>query len=447
MSIAAEKALLGSNGERTTSGEVESVFSKITVRLIPLLFFCYLLNFVDRANIGFAQLQMKSSLGFSDAVYGLGATMFFVGYLIFEVPSNLLLKRIGARMTILRIMVLWGLTSAATMFVTTPTQFYIVRLLLGVFEAGFFPGVVLYLTFWFPPQRRAKVMAMFMTAQVAAAFVTSPVSGAILKHMHGVYGWEGWQWMFLIEGLPTVLLGVVAYLMLPNGPEQAKWLSPRERQVFQWEMAHAGGREVETGHAFTGVLRDPKVYLLAFAAFVSGCAGYFLAFWTPTIIKDLGIADLQMIGLYAVIPNLFGLIAMVLYGRHADQTNEQRLHYGVAFLVAALGFVSLVFATKTGLTWTLAAIAFGGSALVSSTPIFWAMVTRYLPRERAPAGIAYINTLASAAGISPAVVGAIKTQTGSLDLAIYLISALFVVAALAVMVGMRSALANPRVAH
>ena len=305
-----------------SASEVDATYRKITLRLIPFLFACYLLNFIDRANIGFAQLQMKTSLGFSDAAYGLGAAMFFVGYLLFEVPSNLLLKRIGARVTIMRIMVLWGLASTATMFVTTPMQFYVLRFLLGVFEAGFFPGIVLYLTFWYPVERRGRVLALFITAQVAAAFVTSPVSGWILKNLHGWYGWEGWQWMFLIEGLPTVLLGLMVWFVLPNGPEQARWLTTRQREIVRRGLFVGG--EAEAKHSFGAAFRDPRVYLLAFGAFVSGCAGYFLAFWTPTIIKELGVADLQMIGLYAVIPNFFGIVAMVLYGRSSDRFNEQR---------------------------------------------------------------------------------------------------------------------------
>jgi len=425
-----------------SASEIDATYRKITLRLIPFLFACYLLNFIDRANIGFAQLQMKTSLGFSDAAYGLGAAMFFVGYLLFEVPSNLLLKRIGARVTIMRIMVLWGLASTATMFVTTPMQFYVLRFLLGVFEAGFFPGIVLYLTFWYPVERRGRVLALFITAQVAAAFVTSPVSGWILKNLHGWYGWEGWQWMFLIEGLPTVLLGLMVWFVLPNGPEQARWLTTRQREIVRRGLFVGG--EAEAKHSFGAAFRDPKVYLLAFGAFVSGCAGYFLAFWTPTIIKELGVADLQMIGLYAVIPNFFGIVAMVLYGRSSDHFNEQRLHWGWAFAVAAVGFLGLSFAIGSGsLVWTIVAIAVGGSALVSATPVFWAMATRYLPKDEAPAGIAFINTLASIAGISPAVVGAIKTQTGSLDGAIYLLVALFLVAALAVTLGMRRALAAP----
>lgn len=430
-------------------GDAEAVYGKITRRLIPFLFICYLLNFIDRANIGFAQLQMKTSLGFSDAVYGLGAAMFFVGYVLFEVPSNMLLQRIGARLTIMRIMLLWGLASSATLLVTTPTQFYVVRFLLGVFEAGFFPGIVLYLTFWYPPQRRARVLAFFCMAQVAAAFITSPVSGWILKDLHGAHGWEGWQWMFFIEGMPTVLLGLLVLWLLPNGPQDAKWLTPDERELVRQGVQGTTGADVDGGGhgkgALAAALRDPRVYLLAFGAFVSGCAGYFLAFWTPTIIRELGVADLQLVGLYAVIPNVFALFAMFWYGRRSDRRDEQRLHWAWAFVVAAAGFLLLAWAIGNGsLAWTLVAISTGGSALVAATPVFWAMVTRYLARERAAVGIALVNTLASVAGISPAVVGAIKTRTGSLDDAIYLLCALFVIAALAMALGMRKALAAPQ---
>lgn len=431
--------LSGITASPRSPAEADAVFDKITRRLIPLLFACYLLNFVDRANIGFAQLQMKSSLGFSDAVYGLGAAMFFVGYALFEVPSNMLLRRIGARATILRIMVLWGLASASMMFVRTPTQFYVMRLLLGVFEAGFFPGVVLYLTFWYPAARRSRVMALFMTAQVASALITSPVSGWILKNMHGSYGWEGWQWMFLLEGAPTVLLGVVVYLILPNGPHEAKWLGSAERAVVEHAL-HEDSAGAIAGHSSMGALRDPYVYLLGFGAFIYGCAGYFLAFWTPTIIKELGVADVQMVGVYAVIPNFFGVVSMVLYARHADRHNEQRLHWGLAFLVSATGFLALAWTIANSLPWTIVAMTFAGGALVSSMPVFWALVTRYLRKEQAPAGIAFINTLASISGVSPAVVGAIKTQTGSLDAAIYTLCALFVIASIAVTTGMRKAL-------
>ncbi|CAD5108432.1 MFS transporter [Zestomonas carbonaria] len=432
--------------EQAAPSDMGAVYRKITLRLIPFLFICYLMNFIDRANIGFAQLQMKTSLDFSDAVYGLGATVFFVGYVLFEVPSNMLLQRLGARITLMRIMVLWGLASTATMFVETPTQFYIVRFLLGVFEAGFFPGVVLYLTFWYPPERRGQVLGLFCTAQVAAAFVTSPVSGWILQNMHGLYGWEGWQWMFLIEGSPTILLGLLVFFLLPNGPKDAKWLTPEERERVQQALRPdpITGEHSETKGALSCVFRNPLVYLLAFGAFVAGCAGYFLAFWTPTIIKELGISNLQMVGIYAVIPNFFGLFAMIWYGRRSDRHNEQRLHWSFAFMLAAAGFLGLSWAISAGsLPWTIVGITVGGCGLVAATPVFWSMVTRYLAKEHAAVGIAFINTLASIAGISPAVVGLIKTQTGSLSGAIYILCAMFVLAAVAMALGMRKALSTP----
>jgi len=424
------------HGAAPPSPALETAYRKIVRRLVPLLFLCYLMNFIDRANIGFAQLQMKTSLGFSDAVYGLGAAMFFVGYALFEVPSNLLLKRIGARRTILRIMVLWGLASTATLFVRTPMQFYVVRFLLGVFEAGFLPGIILYLTFWFPSDRRARVLALILTAQVAAAFVTSPVSGWILKNMHGLHGWEGWQWMFLIEGLPTVLLGIVAYFALPNTPADAAWLTPGEATLVQRAVAQHS-RDDQHGHSFALVWGDPRVYLLAFGQFVMGCGGYFLAFWTPTIIREHGITDLQQVGLYAVIPNFFGILAMVYWGRSSDRRKEQRIHYGLTFVATAVGFLALTWTARAELYWTLAAIVVGGSGVVAATPVFWALATRYLSKEAAPAGIAYISTLAAFAGITPALVGMVKTRTGSFDLALYAMVAMSVVAGIAVTLLMR----------
>ncbi|MBU9444389.1 MFS transporter [Burkholderia multivorans] len=398
--------------------QIDAVYAKVARRLVPFLFVCYLFSFIDRSNVGFAQLQMKSSLGFSDAAYGIGATMFFVGYALFEVPSNLLLQRIGARATLFRIMVLWGAASAATMFVRTPAEFYLLRFLLGVFEAGFFPGIVLYLTYWFPSNRRARVIALILMASVAAGFVTGPVSGVILKSLHEAGGLEGWQWMFVLEGLPTMLAAGFVFVLLPDGPEQAAWLDDAEKALIRDALAESG--EPREPRSLLRVLSDPRAYLLAFGIFVNGCAGYFLAFWVPTLIRELGVADPRAIGLYTVIPNAFGIVAMLLYGRHSDRRNEQRLHWALAFVVAAL--------------------AFGGSALVSSTPIFWAMATRYFPKGRAAAGIAFVNSLASLSGASPALVGLVKAHTGSLVPAIDAMAAMLVVAALALGYGMRDAL-------
>ncbi|HEF4773866.1 TPA: MFS transporter [Burkholderia multivorans] len=415
--------------------QIDAVYAKVTRRLVPFLFVCYLFSFIDRSNVGFAQLQMKSSLGFSDAAYGIGATMFFVGYALFEVPSNLLLQRIGARATLFRIMVLWGAASAATMFVRTPTQFYLLRFLLGVFEAGFFPGIVLYLTYWFPSNRRARVIALILMASVAAGFVTGPVSGVILKSLHEAGGLEGWQWMFVLEGLPTMIAAGFVFVLLPDRPEHAAWLDDAEKAQIREALEETG-----EPRSLLRVLSDPRAYLLAFGIFVNGCTGYFLAFWVPTLIRELGVADPRAIGLYTVIPNAFGIVAMILYGRHSDLRNEQRMHWALAFVVAAIGFVALGRTVQHSLPWTIAALAFGGSALVSSTPIFWAMATRYFPKGRAAAGIAFVNSLASLSGASPALVGLVKARTGSLVPAIDVMAVMLVVAALAVGYGMRNAL-------
>ncbi|MCO1360463.1 MFS transporter [Burkholderia multivorans] len=319
--------------------QIDAVYAKVTRRLVPFLFVCYLFSFIDRSNVGFAQLQMKSSLGFSDAAYGIGATMFFVGYALFEVPSNLLLQRIGARATLFRIMVLWGAASAATMFVRTPTQFYLLRFLLGVFEAGFFPGIVLYLTYWFPSNRRARVIALILMASVAAGFVTGPISGVILKSLHEAGGLEGWQWMFVLEGLPTMIAAGFVFVLLPDRPEHAAWLDDAEKARIREALEETD--EPLESRSLLRVLSDPRAYLLAFGIFVNGCTGYFLAFWVPTLIRELGVADPRAIGLYTVIPNAFGIVAMILYGRHSDLRNEQRMHWALAFVVAAIGFVAL----------------------------------------------------------------------------------------------------------
>ncbi|KWF09884.1 MFS transporter [Burkholderia pseudomultivorans] len=420
------------------SPRLDALYAKVTRRLIPFLFVCYLFSFVDRSNVGFAQLQMKTSLGFSDAAYGIGATMFFVGYALFEVPSNLLLQRIGARATLFRIMLLWGAASAGTMLVRTPAEFYVMRFLLGVFEAGFFPGIVLYLTYWFPSNRRARAIALIMMASVAAGFVTGPVSGVILKSLHEAGGLEGWQWMFLLEGLPTMLAAGLVFVLLPDRPEHAKWLDAAEKDLIR--AALAAPDDAHERRSLMRVIGDARTYLLAFGIFVNGCAGYFLAFWVPTLIRELGVDDPRAIGLYTVIPNVFGIAAMILYGRHSDLRNEQRLHWAFAFVAAALGFLALGRSVQHSLPWTIAALAFGGSALVSSTPIFWAMATRYFTRGRTAAGIAFVNSLASVSGASPALIGLVKTRTGRLVAAIDAMALLLLVAAMAVGFGMRNAL-------
>jgi sugar phosphate permease len=268
----------------------KAVFAKIDRRLLPLLLIAYMVAYLDRINIGYAQLQMKQTLPFDDAVYGLGAGIFFIGYFLFEVPSNLLLERIGARKTSLRIMVLWGLAASAKMFVSTPLQFYVVRVLLGVFEAGFFPGVILYFTYWYPSVRRGQVIAIFMSVTTIGSLMAGPLCGFVLKYFDGFVGLHGWQWLFLVQGLPAIFLGFLVYLPLKDKPDQPPWLSTEEKAVVEDAFRH-DTKDVagEADGTFLQTLQDPKAYVLALVYFFLLGATYTMVFWVPTLIQSWGV--------------------------------------------------------------------------------------------------------------------------------------------------------------
>lgn len=412
-------------------------YRKITLRIAPLLFVCALLNYMDRLNVGYAQLQMKEMLSFSDAIYGLGAAIFFIGYFVFEVPSNLLLNRVGARKTLLRIMFLWGLASACTMFVRTPTEYYIVRFLLGVFEAGFYPGVLLYLTLWYPPARRARIVSFVFVAGVVAGVVAGAVSGWILQNMNGVYGWQGWQWMFLLEGVPSCFVGILAYIFLADRPSDASWLDSEQKELVNGELlaaaaaAHADSDGQPARHPFL----NPTVYLLSFALFSMLSGLYALIFWLPTVIHGLGVGNLQHVGLYSMIPNAAGAVAMILYGRHSDARVERRWHYAAAAMVAA---VALCGTTLTGhsLALSLTLFALANAGISGALPVFWAMATSRLTARESVAGIAVITSLSNLSGVvSPYALGLIRTATGSLANGLYLIAAIMVAGTILVLLG------------
>src|SRR6185369_3273832 len=318
----------------------KGVYAKVSWRIMPLLLICYMVAYLDRINIGYAQLQMKQTLPFSDAAYGLGAGIFFVGYFLFEVPSNLMLEKIGARKTILRIMFCWGVVAAAMMFVETTTQFYIARFLLGVFEAGFFPGIVLYLTYWYPSARRGQMIAIFMTATTVVAVIAGPLCGGIMKYLEGANGWHGWQWLFLVQGLPASVLGIVAFFYLQDKPEEAHWLTEDQKRALRHDLENDVPLVANAGHAsFRHMLRDPKVYMLSLVYFFLLGATYTMVFWAPTLIKSWGIADLFLIGLYAARPNVFGVVGMVLIGRSSDARKERRWHFIACTAIAAIGLL------------------------------------------------------------------------------------------------------------
>lgn len=418
-----------------------SVYRRITWRLVPLLFLAYLLAFLDRINVGYAKLQMSADLGFSEAVYGLGAGIFFISYLLFEVPSNMWLERVGVRITLLRIMVLWGLVSASTMLVKTPEQFYFVRLLLGVCEAGFFPGIILYLTYWFPSTRRGKVTGQFMFAIPVAGIIGGPLSGWIMQSMNGVSGLSGWQWMFLIEGLPTVLLGCLCYLLLANRPSEARWLSDAEKQVVADAMAEDSDASVEKGHVgalskLRLALGDSKVWLLAFIYFTTACANYTFTFWLPTIIKNLGVTDVSHIGSLSAIPYVFAALGVLFVSASSDRLKERRWHVGGSLILGAIGLATTPFLNNS-LVATLAVLSFVGFFQFGAGIAYWAIPSTYLNTATAAVGIGLVSSIGVVGGfVSPALLGFIKDLTGSLDNGIFTISLLMLAGGLAILLAL-----------
>lgn len=403
--------------------EVDSaaLYKKIFYRLIPFLFICYVSAYLDRVNVGFAIVQMKSDLAFSDAVYGLGAGIFFIGYFIFEVPSNLLLMKIGAKKTIMRIMLGWGAVSIGFMFIQTPIQFYGLRFLLGMFEAGFVPGVIFYLTFWFPQKLRGRIMAIFLSATAIAGVIGAPLSGWIMSSFNGVNGWNGWQWMFLLEGLPPVFLGIAAAFLLADTPADVRWLNTEEKRYLAVELKSE--EENSHHHTMSAAFRDPRIYALALVYFTFACGANILSFWMPTIIKSYGISDPLRIGFLTAIPYIAAAVSMILVSRNSDRSGERRWHTSICLFLGAVGLAASTLASGN-LTFALAMLTLATCGLFAMMPVFWTIPTAYLSSAAAASGIALINSIGLIGGfVSPTVIGWVKTTTGSTDIGIYLFSA------------------------
>jgi len=406
----------------------EATYRKVAWRLMPLLLACYVIAYLDRVNVGFAKLQMLEDLGFSEVVYGLGAGIFFIGYFIFEVPSNIILHKVGARIWIGRIMITWGLISSSMMFVDTPAMFYVMRFLLGVAEAGFFPGIILYLTYWYPSHRRGRMTAVFMTGIALSGVIGSPLSGAIMKMADGLYDLRGWQWMFLIEGLPSVLFGIIVIIMLDDRVAHAKWLTDEERALLAKNI-EADGEHKEEESVFK-VMASGRVSLCAAIYFCTVMGVYGVSFWMPTIIKAMGYKDPLDVGMISAIPYGVSVVVMLLVAKSADRMRERRWHVAIPALVGTLGLtLSVVFAKEPVLA--IAALTLAMSGILTTLPLFWSLPTSFLAGTGAAAGIALINSLGNLSGfVSPYAVGWLKESTGSTDAGVYMLAAGLVVCAL-----------------
>ncbi|MDM0088956.1 MULTISPECIES: MFS transporter [unclassified Variovorax] len=425
-----------------TSLAADAVYRKVSWRLIPLLFVCYIVAYLDRVNVGFAKLQMQDALQFSEAVYGLGAGIFFVGYFLFEVPSNVILHKVGAKRWIARIMVTWGLLSAGTMFVTTPMSFYLVRFFLGAAEAGFFPGIILYLTYWYPAARRGKATSLFLAAIPFAGILGGPFSGWILQSMAGVNGWQGWQWLFLLQGLPTVAMGFLVWRYLDDRVKDARWLEPAERELIARDIAADGSGKSEA--KVLSVLTNGRVWLLALVYFTFTAGLYGISFWLPSIIKSIGVKGALDIGLLSAIPWSFGVLAMYLVARSADRRLEHRWHSAVAAVVGALGLVLSV-AMHGNAVWAMVGLTIATMGIMATLPVFWGLPTSFLGGAAAAAGIAFINSFGNLSGFAaPFLIGVIKDITKSTDSGLHMLAGLLVLGAVLVLVLAKPAAAAER---
>jgi len=406
-----------------SSAALSSALQKVRRRLIPFLCLLYVVAYVDRINVGFAALQMNKALGFSSTTYGLGSGIFFVSYILLEIPSNVILAHVGARRWIARIMVSWGIVSSATMFVSSAGAFYLLRILLGAAEAGFFPGIVYYLTRWFPARERARAFALFMTAALGAGVIGAPVSGALLT-LDGVMGIRGWQWLFLIEGLPAVVLGIVVLNVLTEAPADAGWLSPTEREgltaAIAADTAHTAAPDI------VAALRQRRTWLLAIVYFIIPVVLYGVGFWLPQMIKSASAGSSNFtVGLLTAIPYACAVLSMVMVGRHSDRTGERRWHVGGAAAATAVG-VALA-PLGLSLWWTVGTLSIAMSGVGSMLGPFWALTTATMRGAGAAAAIAFVNSVGNAGGfVGPFLLGAINDRTHSFAIGLYTIAGMLV---------------------
>jgi len=412
------------------SGFEARTYAKVTRRIVPFLMICYLVAYLDRVNVGFAKLQMSTDLHFSDTVYGLGAGIFFIAYFLVEIPSNIILHKVGARLWMARIMITWGIISSAMAFVTTPTAFYVMRFLLGLAEAGFYPGVILYLSYWYPSHRRGKMFAAFAMAVPLSGLIGGPLSGYLLHTFTGASGFAGWQWLFFLEGIPSIIVGIAAFFVLTDGIDKAKWLTTEERTLLSEQIRADTTHHAE--HSMRQIFTNGRVWLLTGIYFCMICGFYTVGFWLPTLISSTGVTDPLTIGLLTAIPYGAAMLTMWLVSRNADRTRERRLHL---VFVALLGSVGLIASAVFGHQPVLAMIALTVAAMggLSTLPMFWSLPTAFLGGAAAAAGIALINSVGNLAGFAgPYFIGFMKDMTHSINTGLYTMAGALALGALLV---------------
>ncbi len=405
----------------------ERVYAKVTWRIIPFLFLCYVVAYLDRVNVGFAKLQMVADLKFSETVFGLGAGLFFIGYFLFEVPSNVILHKVGARIWIARIMITWGVISALTLYASSEMSFYALRFLLGLAEAGFFPGIILYLTYWYPAERRGRIVTLFMTAIALSSVIGAPISGWIMQNLNGVNGLAGWQWMFLLEGIPSVLVGLFTIYYLDDSITQAGWLSDAEKALLAQRIAEDNTHKEALSVSQT--LFNSRVWLLGLIYFCFVMGLYGVGFWLPTIIKALGVKSLFDVGLLTAIPYAVATVGMILVSRSADARRERRWHVVIPALAGSVGLVLSTLLSGDP-AMAMAALSLATFGIITTLPLFWSLPTAYLGGVAAAAGIALINSLGNLAGfVSPFLIGKIKDATQSTDAGMFMLATSLIIGA------------------
>ena len=404
------------------SSTLESrAYSKVDWRLIPFLFLCYILAYLDRVNVGFAKLQMVKDLSLSDAAFATGAGIFFIGYFFFEVPSNILLKKFGARAWIARIMISWGVISSAMMFVHSERAFYAMRFLLGIAEAGFFPGIIFYLTLWYPSRLRSTRTALFVSAIAVSGVLGNPISGAIMDSLSGTAGLAGWQWLFLFEGIPSIIVGIWVFFYLDSSILEAKWLTAEEKDILarNLEAEEKHKTEVHLSDAF----KSGKVWALCAIYFTLMIGLYGISFWLPTIVKAFGVKGYLQIGLITAIPYFVAVVGMLLISRSSDRTGERRLHYVINVSAGAIGLIlSGVFASNPYLS--IAFLSIGTLGVIGSMPVFWPIPSAFLAGTASAAGIGLVNSIGNLGGyVGPNVPIWAKTFSANPSAALYIIAA------------------------